>query len=228
MRKLFATVSYLLLTTCMYSQQLSQVTFPDASNLSYFSFLTDQGVFIRITEDGKLLEWGTELMSQLRPDYYAPKLQPYMGRVDYYGPESDSAFRGKVKSIGTCPLTYYGSYETDTKVGKLKTIGALILDYYSNFDNIAIKGKLRFIGNLVLEYYSSIGDESLKGKLKSVGNIAITYYSTFDDKLIKGRIKSIGSVAYTWYSSFDHGELRGGLKSGLYRQNIGGVTYILR
>jgi hypothetical protein len=227
MRKLFTAIPFLLLATCTFSQQLSQVTFSDAANLSYISFLADQVVLIRITEEGKLLEWGTELQS-LRSDYYAPRLQPYLGRVVYYGPESDSVFRGKVKSIGTCTLTYYGSYETATKVGKLKSVGSLILDYYSNFDNIAIKGKLRFVGNLVLEYYSSIDDEALRGKLKSIGNTAITYYSTSDDKLIKGKIKSIGSVVYTWYSSLDQNGLRGGLKSGLYRQNIGVITYILQ
>jgi hypothetical protein len=224
MRKFFAAVSFLFLTTCIHSQQLGQVTFTGGANLSYISFLTDQDVLIRITEDGKIIEWGIEWLSD-RYDYYAPRLQPFMGRVEYYGLESDSAFRGKVKSIGTCVLTYYGSYEMDNKVGKLKTVGTLILDYYSNFENITLKGKLRFVGNLILEYYSSFVDESFRGKLRSIGNTPITYYSSFEDKFIKGKIKSIGSVAYTWYSSFD---LRGGLKTGLYRQNIGGVTYILQ
>jgi len=227
MRKFITAIPFLLLATCLHSQQLSQVTFSNATNLSYISFLADQVVLIRITEDGKLLEWGTELQS-LRSDYYDPRLQPYMGRVDYYGPESDSAFRGKVKSIGTSTLTYYSSFETDTKVGKLKSVGSLVLDYYSNYDNIALKGKLRFVGNFTIEYYSSIEDEALRGKLKSIGNTPITWYSTFDDKLMKGKVKSIGSVVYTWYSSFDRSDLRGALKSGLYRQNIGGITYILR
>jgi hypothetical protein len=224
MRKLFTAIPFLLFITCIYSQQLSQVTFSNGANLSYISFLTDQNVLIRIAEDGKVIEWGTELLSQ-RSDYYAPKLQPYMGRVEYYGRESDSVFRGKLKSIGTCVLTYYGSYETDFKIGKLRSVGTVILDYYSNFDNADFKGKLRFAGNLILEYYSSMADEAFRGKLKSIGNTPITYYSSFDDKFIKGKIKSIGSVSYTWYSSFD---LRNGLKSGLYRQNIGSVTYILR
>ncbi len=223
MCKLFIAIPFLLLASCTYSQQLSQVTFSGGANLSYISFLVDQNVLIRITEDGKVIEWGIEWLSQ-RSDYYAPKLQPYMGKVDYYGPESDSVFRGKVKSIGTCVLTYYGHYETDPKVGKIRSVGTVALDYYTNFDNTVLKGKLRFVGNLVLEYYSSFDDEAFRGKLKSIGNTPITYYSTFD-KLIKGKIKSIGTVAYTWYSSFD---LRSGLKSGLYRQNIGGVTYILR
>jgi len=224
MEKFFTAVSFFLLTTCIYSQQLGQVTFSGGADLSYISFLTDQDVLIRITEDGKIIEWGKELLSD-RYNYYAPRLQPFMGRVEYYGPESDSVFRGKIKSIGTCVLTYYGSYEENNKVGKLKTVGTLILDYYSNFENITLKGKLRFIGNLILEYYSSFVDEAFRGKLRSIGNTPITYYSSFEDKYIKGKVKSIGSVSYTWYSSFD---LRGGLKSGLFRQNIGGVIYILQ
>jgi hypothetical protein len=226
MRKLFTAIPFLLLTTCTYSQQLSQVTFSDGANLSYLSFLVDQNVLIRISEDGKVLEWGIEWMSD-RSSYYAPKLQPYLGRMEYYSPESDSAFRGKVKNIGTCALTYYGHYETANKVGKLRSVGTLILDYYSDYDISTLKGKLRFVGNLILEHYSSTGDEAFSNKLRLIGNTPITYYSSFDDKLIRGKIKSIGSVVYTWYSSFD---LRGGggLKSGLYRQNIGGVTYILQ
>jgi len=228
MKKLFTASIFLFLVNCIYSHQSRQVTFSDAANLSYLSLVTDQGVLIRITTDGKLLEFGTELQSQRSNNYYAPKLQPYIGRVDYYGSESDSAFRSKVKSIGTCAITYYSHYEEATKAGKLKSIGTLMLDYYSNYDNAALKGKLRFLGSLILEYYSSLDDEAVRGKLKSVGNTPITYYSTFDDKLIKGKIKSIGTLAYTWYTSFDKPEFRGAMKTGSYRMNVGSVTYILR
>jgi len=224
MKKFFTAISFLLLATGTYSQQISQIYFPGGASLSYISILVDNDVLIRITEDGKILEWGMEVKS-LRSDYYAPKLQPYLGRVDYYEPESDSAYRGKIKNIGTCTLTYYGHTETNIKVGKIRSLGNLIIDYYSNFDYATRKGKLRFIGNLILDYYSPAENEAYRDKLKSIGNTPITYYSTFDDKYIKGKIKSIGSVAYTWYSSFD---LKSGLKSGLYRQNIGGITYILQ
>ena len=227
-RNLFSAIIFSALTNSSHSQQLSHVTFPDASNLSYLSIMTDQGVLIRITTNGNLLEYGTELQSIRSNNYYDPKLQPYIGRVDYYGSESDSAFRGKVKTIGTSAITYYSHYEEGTKAGKLKSIGTLILDYYSNYDNAAFRGKLRFLGSSVLEYYSSLDDEAYRGKLKSIGNTPIVYYSTFDDKLIKGKIKSIGSVAYTWYTSFDKPEFRGAMKSGSYRANIGSVTYILR
>jgi hypothetical protein len=223
-KNLITGISFLLLATSAFSQQLSQVTFSSGADLSYISFRTNEDVLIRVTPEGKVIEWGIEWLSD-RYNYYAPKLQPYMGRIDYYGPESDSVFRGKVKSIGTCAFTYYGHYETESKIGKIKSIGSLTLDYYTNFDNTNLKGKLRFVGNIMLEYYSSFDDEAFRGKLKSIGNTPVTYYSTFDDKLIKGKIKSIGSAAYIWYTSF---ELRNGMKSGSYRQNIGGVTYILQ
>ena len=223
MRKFFTAISFTLLITCAYSQQLGQVTFSGGTDLSYISFFIDQNVLIRISEDGKVMEWGHEFLSE-RSHFYSPKLQPYLGRVEYYGPESDSAFKGKVKNIGTCFLTYYGSYEKETKAGKLRSVGTIILDYYSEYDIPTLRGKLRFIGNLILEHYPTTDDEAYRGKLRSIGNTPITYYSSFDDKFIKGKVKSIGSVSYTWYSSFD---LRSGLKSGLYRQNIGGVTYIV-
>src|ERR1043166_6846465 len=74
-----------------------------------FAFLSDQGVLIRITEDGRIVEWGVEVYSN-RYNYYAPRLQPFMGRIDYYGPEADSIFRGRVRNIGTCTFTYYNAY----------------------------------------------------------------------------------------------------------------------
>ena len=227
MKKIFAVIPFLLFTVCLHTQQLNQVTFSDASTLSYFSFLVDQTVLIRIMPDGKVIEWGTEMLSE-RGNYYAPKLQPYTGRVEYFGKEADSAFAGKVKSIGTCIFTYYGHYETPERAGKLKSIGNFQLDYYNNFDNIAFRGKIKFIGSDEILYYSSVDDEAYRGKLKSIGSTMITYYSTFDDRMIKGKIKSIGSVAYNWYTSFDKPGLGGSLKSGLYRQNIGNITFILR
>lgn len=227
MRKLFTAITFCLLSVCAFSQKLSQVTISGGINFSYFSLLTDQGILMRVTNEGKLLEWGTELLSE-RGNYFDPKLQPYLGRIEYYGQEADSAFRGKVRSIGTCTFTYYSHLDEATRIGKLKSVGTLLLDYYSNFENEAYRGKLRLVGSSVIEYYSSIEDEAYRGKLKTIGNNPINWYSTFDDKLLKGKLKRVGSVPFEWYSSFDKTELRGALKSGLYRQTIGGVTYILR
>ncbi|HEX7846829.1 MAG TPA: hypothetical protein VF476_13590 [Chitinophagaceae bacterium] len=226
MRK-FLSAFLLLVTVNVNSQDLGQVTFSGGANFSHFGFLTDRDLLIRISDDGKIMEWGIEVMSN-RYNYYAPKLQPYLGRVDYYGPEADSISRGKIKSIGTCVFTYYGPYEMDYKVGKLRTVGTMILDYYSNFDNAALKGKLRFIGNLQIDYYSSFENEAYRGKLRAIGSTPITYYSSFDDKLIRGKVKSIGPVNYSWYTSLDKIGYGGGLKAGNFRQPISGVTYILQ
>jgi hypothetical protein len=228
MKKFPIVISFLFLAAGTYSQELNQVTFSGGTKLSYLSLLTDRIVLIRISEDGKILEWGLEEQSFRNNNYYAPKLQPYLGRVEYYGPEADSVSRGKVKSVGSAYITYYGNYETESKIGKIKTIGVLIFDYYSQYDSKDFRGKIRYIGNLELSYYSSFDIGSYTGNLKSIGSTAITYYSSFDDKMIRGKLKSIGPFNYSWYTSLDMPGYGGGLKSGALRQNIGSITYILQ
>ena len=225
MKKFFLLVPFLVFSTCIFSQALNHISLTGGITLSSFSFLTDQQVIIRISQDGKLLEWGTEAQP-LRYKIYPPKLQPFMGRVEYYGPGTDSAYRGKVKSIGTCLFNYYGSYEYEEKKGKIKSIGSVALDYYSNFEDKAFRGRLKFIGSALINYYNSFENEAYRGKLKSVGNTPLTYYSSFDDRIIRGKIKSIGIHNYIWYTSMDR--YRGGLKSGAPEQRINGVIYIIR
>lgn len=227
MKKIIILSSVLLASLRIYSQELAQISFSNASSLSYFSFLANEDVLIRVSVDGNIIEWGIEVQSFRSNEYYAPRLQPYMGRVEYYGQEADSVFRGKVRSIGTALITYYGAYETADKAGKIRTIGAMVFDYFDQYADKAIRGKMKFAGRLPLEYYSSFEEELQRGKLKSISNTAITYYSSFDDKLIRGKIKSIGPINYTWYTSLEIGR-GGGLKNGKYRQNIGGITYILQ
>ncbi|MBD0365243.1 MAG: hypothetical protein M3342_13375 [Bacteroidota bacterium] len=225
MKKFFTIIPILLLATVAYSQKLSQVRFENSTNLSYFSFLTDQGVLIRVSVDGKVLEWGTEVMSD-RGNYYAPKLQPFMGRVEYYGAESDTTSKGKVKSIGSSFLSYYGAYEEGSKRGKLKALGSLQFDYYSNYDEKNLQGKLKMIGTYFLEYYGQFENEAVRGKLKSIGNMPITYYSPFEDRYNAGKLKSIGTVSYAWYSEYDRA--KGALKSNNYRATVGGITFVLQ
>jgi hypothetical protein len=217
----------LFLYTGSNAQQLGQVTIAGGSDLSYYSLVADQNILIRISPEGKILEWGTELMAN-RGNYYAPKLQAYMGRVDYYGQEADSLSRGKVRSIGTCTFTYYGASENSFKAGKVRSAGSLNFDYYTAYDNAALKGKLKSIGNTTFGYYSSFDEESVRGKLKSVGSTTITYFTPFDDRLIRGLVKTIGTYSFNWYTSLDMHAARGILKNGDYRQNIAGVWYILR
>ena len=224
MKRIALLISLLFIAAGAYSQELSHVTFSGGATLSFFSFRTDQDIIIRISEDGKVLEWGTDPGPGRY--YYDPrKLQPYLGRVEYFGQEYDSVFRGKVKSIGTCKFTYYDKYETAAKMGKLKTIGRIAVDYYDNYEDAAYKGKLKFAGTVLFSYYTSFENEAFRGKLKSVNNNSITYYSTFDEKASIGKLKSIGSFEFTWYPSYDR--YRGGLKSGSVTQVLNNITYTI-
>ncbi|NOT94463.1 hypothetical protein [Ferruginibacter sp.] len=218
-------ISFFIITVgTVYSQSLTHVVISGATTLSSFCFTTGQQVIIKISPDGNILEWGIEV-DPSRNGYYRGKLDPYMGRVDYYGPESDEAFRGKVKSIGACTITYYSSSQPAVQKGKVKTIGTLQLDYYMDYDDANYRGKLKSAGSIILNYYSSYDNEVYRGKLKAVGNTSLTYYSLFDDKLNKGKIKSIGTSNYTWYNEFDRKEMQGAMKSGSVIQKVNTVTY---
>jgi hypothetical protein len=206
------------------AQELSQVTFSGGTTFSFFTFKTEQNVLIRISEEGKVLEWGTDPGPGR---YYTDtrRLLPYAGRVEYYGQEADSAFRGKVRYIGTCAFTYYSKFENNTKAGKLKTLGRTAFDYYDNFENTAFTGKIKSAGSLSVSFYSSFDNEAFRGKLKSVGSNQVSYYSAFDDKKIQGKIKSIGGFNYTWFTSYE--QYAGSLKSGSIVQPVNGITFII-
>jgi hypothetical protein len=212
---------------CTKAQDLGMVSFSGGMNLSYYTFITDGNVHIRVSPEGNVTEWGIEIQSLRSNNYYAPQLQPYLGRVEYYGKEADSVFRGKIRSVGSCSFTYYGAYEDSARIGKLKTIGRNSIDYYASYEMKELRGRLKILGSQQLSYYASYEDVAFRGKLRAVGNTSITYYSSFDDKLIKGKVKRIGPVSYQWYTSHD---LYGGgsLKSGNYRQNIAGVVYVVQ
>jgi hypothetical protein len=225
MCKILTLLCFVLFGAAVYGQKLGQVNLQHGGSLNFFSIQTDQNVLIRISSDGKVLEWGTEALSD-RGNYYAAQLQPFMGRVEYYSQESDSAFRGKIKSIGSCYITYYGAYDEVAKRGKLKSMGQLNMDYYGTYDEKSLQGKLKQLGNLSIDYYRQYENEAIRGKLKAIGSTAITYYTTFDDRFNAGKLKTVGATSYTWYSEYDRA--RGALKSNNYRQNISGILFILR
>ena len=218
----------LILTLTANAQQLSQVNFSNATTLSYFTFIIDGNLHIRISDDGRVLEWGTEQQSIRNSNYYSPQLQPYPGRLAYYGKEADPVSVGKIKTIGSAEISYYGKGELPFRIGKIRSINSQRFDYFSPTDNKALSGKIKAMGILSLDFYPSYENEGFAGKLKSVGGTAITYYSSFDDKLIKGKIKSIGSNNYTWYTSFDRPGFGGSLKSGLLRLNVNAVQYVVQ
>ena len=111
MNRITLLISFLFLSAGAFSQELTHVTFNEGSTLTFFSFRTDQRIHLRVSDEGKLLEWG---MDPGPGRYYNDprRLQPYLGRVEYYGQEYDSVLRGKIRSIGTCFFTYYEKYET--------------------------------------------------------------------------------------------------------------------
>jgi hypothetical protein len=213
--------------TSLSAQQLSQVHLAGGKNLAFISFITDQKINIRISDQGQLLEWGME-QERGRYNYDLTRLQPYMGRVDYFGPETDSAFQGKVKSIGTTWFTYYNSFEPDFKKGKIKTIGNLPLDYFTQYENKALQGKLKSAGFTLFDYYSDYENEAYRGKLKKVGSDQITYHSSFDEKYIEGKVKNIGIHNFEWGTSFDQKGMQGALKNGNTARLINGIVYIVR
>jgi hypothetical protein len=219
-------VVLLLITGKIYSQQLSQVTFNQASSFSWFSLAVNQSILIRISDDGKILEYGTEQVSNYNRNYIAPKLLPYAGAIDYYQHEPDSILNGKIKNIGSCYFTYYGSGDYPEKVGKIKTAGNLLFDYNRKYEDALTGGKIKSIGPDAITYYTSFDNEALKGKLKSVGTTSIQYYSSFDDPALKGKLKSIGSYRYEWSTVSSSGGFVTILKTGMQRQLINGITYI--
>lgn len=226
MRRLLMPLALFFIYSTGYSQTLKFVTFSSGAEFSSLSFITSQKIIIKISQDGKVLEWGNEM--EPGRFYSEPgKLQPYMGRVEYYEKQFDSMLNGKVKNIGITSITYYGSTEKSAQVGKVKSIGNVLFTYYLDQENESVRGKLKTAGIKDFNYYYSYENEAYRGKLKSIGNNQVTYYSTFDDKSIKGKLKSIGPAYFTWYTSLDRQGYQGSLKSGRQYQMIEGVTYII-
>jgi len=226
MKRSMTLLAYFLIYIAGHSQTLKFINFSGGAGFSSLSFITNQKIIIKISQDGKVIEWGNEM--EPGRFYTEPgKLQPYMGRVEYYEKQFDSMLNGKVKNIGITSITYYGSTENPALVGKVKSIGNVLFNYYLDQENESVRGKLKTAGFKDFAYYYSHENEAYRGKLKSIGNNQVTYYSTFDDKSIRGKLKSIGSATFTWYTSLDRPGYQGGLKSGRQYQMIEGVTYII-
>src|SRR4051812_14296070 len=129
MKKNYLIIVCALICFKSVAQQLSQVTFSGSTTLSSFSLITNQNVLIRVSDNGKILEYGTEEQSLYNKNYFAPKLLPWSGSVTYYEQNTDSAYKGKIKNIGACFFTYYSSHDYPEKAGKIKSAGNLSFDY---------------------------------------------------------------------------------------------------
>ena len=211
-----------------HAQVLSQVSFSNGADFLWFTISTSQNVLIRINADGNILEYGIEERALNNKNYFAQKLQPYAGRVNYYQNEHDSTLNGKIKNIATCFFTYYSSGDYPERAGKIKSAGALVFDYYRKFEDALLSGRIKKIGFNAIAYYTSFEQEEFRGKLKTVGTTLIAYYSTFDDVVLKGKLKTIGTFRCEWYIPANTRTFSGVLKSGLQRQQVNGVTYVLQ
>ena len=132
------------------SQELAQVSFSGGNSLTYLSLLTDGNVQIRISPDGKILEWGTEEQSPAWRKLLCSQVAALSRPGGLLRSEADSVSRGKVKTIGSSVVTHFSAYETAERVGKIRSVGRLFFDYYSTYDNKLFQGKIKSIGNLPL------------------------------------------------------------------------------
>lgn len=228
MKKLLFITALLLLATSSFAQKLAQIIVNNYGNSNVITFLVDETVFVNLTPDGKIIDWGVD--NPLRSKYYYPypaKLDKYMGKEEYYDSAANDGSRGKIKYIGRTAFTYYSSAENEKWTGKLKSIGALFFDYYNFYEDQAVRGNLKNAGPVQFTYYGSWDDAAYKGKLKSVGSTAFTYYSTVDDKAFRGKIKSIDRQSFVYYSSYDRKEFSGSLKTGYRILLFGGIKYFV-
>src|SRR5215212_8789783 len=133
MKQFFLLLFSLITYTTGHSQTLKFVTFSGGADFSSLAFITDQKIIIKISQDGKVLEYGYEM--EPGRFYSQPgRLQAYMGRVEHYEKQFDTILNGKVKNIGITTITYYGSFENAALVGKVKSIGNVWFDYFTDFE----------------------------------------------------------------------------------------------
>lgn len=230
MKKILFLLVINFIALASFCQQVAKITLGSAGNLEMISIAVDDGVIINLLDDGSISKFGTEPYNIRTEGYgdYTDKLEPYSGRIEYFTPNDNEAFRGKVKYIGKTPITYYASYDEESLRGKIKSIGAALVSYYQDFEDKAFKGKLKNIGSTTFSYFSSFDNEAFRGKLRTVGPTTLSYYTSYDDKLYGGKIKNIGNFSYTYYSAFDRPEYRGARKTGQPIQYINGTKFYVK
>lgn len=227
MKKFIVSFLVLFISQWAIAQQIGRVLFTKNGQLESIEMELPETVVLKLSKDGQISQWGANRYAG-RDEILREKLDPYVGRVEYYRENDNEAFRGKIRSIGTIAITYYASFDNPAFAGKIKSIGSLQFDYYTLQDNEAFKGNIKRIGNADIAWYSTFDLDDLKGKLKSIGNTSITYYSSLDDTFIHGKVKSIGGSTYQYYTSFDRKELRGLLKTGQPVRTVNGIKYLVR
>ena len=225
MKKIFLTLVASFIVAIGFGQSISKITLTGNGQVDIIAFGLDQNVQVYITKDGNISKWGFDRYIGIQENYEG-KLDPYVGRTEYYTQNEDESLRGKVKYIGRTLLTYYASYENDALKGKLKSIGSFKLDYYLSFEDAAYRGLIKTLGRHAVTWYASYENKDLRGKLKTIGPSTFTYYGSFEDKAFRGKIKSIDRFTITYYSSFE--QYSGSIKSGASILNANGIKYYLR
>ncbi len=206
------------------AQRISKVTINGAGNTEVISIGLDDAI-INISFDGKIINYGVEYFSEKIANY--SRIENYTGKLEKYAVTDDKAFQGKLKYIGRTAVTYYASYDIEALQGKIKSIGNLTFNYYMPYDEEFSKGRIKSIGSNAVTFYNGFDNEALRGKLKSIGNTNLNYYSSFDDKAFRGKIKSIGQSTFTYYASYEQ-QYAGAMKSGSYRQNVNGISFVIQ
>ncbi len=228
MKKVLFLLVLIAATKTGLAQKLSFIALSGYGSKESFYYTTSDNVSIVLSKDGNITEYGTEYPKEFY-GYYPGRLQKYMGRIDYYGPTDNEAFRGKVKYIGLTLITYYGSYDDEALKGKVKSIGNVQFDYYASFEDASYKGNIKNVGGTIFTWCSSFDDKLIKGRLKTIGNTRFDWYTSFDDKAIAGKIKSIDVYPFAYYTSFeDNYHQKGFLKSGFQTKYINGINYYVR
>ncbi len=225
MKKIFLFATALVFCITVFGQRISKITITGSGLVNDIVIGLDENVQIYISKTGQISKWGYDRYIGYQENYY-DNLDPYVGRIEYYGPNDDEILRGKVKYIGRTLVSYYPSYELESLRGKIKSIGSISMDYYQAFDDKAMAGNLKTIGGQNVSWYASFENEALRGKLKNLGSTAFIYFGSFEDKAFRGKIKSIGSFNFTWYSSFE--QYSGSMKTGSTIVNANSIKYYLR
>jgi hypothetical protein len=228
MKKILFSLAATLFLAPAFTQSINKITIADNGNVEKIAFEVETNVILNITTDGNIKDWGYDLFMSRGGENYMDRLDPYVGRVEYYSANDNEAFRGKIKSIGKTTISWYASYEGDAFKGKIKSIGSSAIQYYDNYEDKAYSGKIKSIGGNNLTWYASYNNEAYRGKLMSLGSTQFTYYSNTDDKAYQGKLKSLGGMPFTYYSSFDRQEYRGRMKTGTQIQFVNAVKYFVR
>ncbi len=227
MKKIYLFVLSTTLVLNTFSQRLSKVIISGNGSTSVFSFLLNENVVLNISQDGSIAEWGVDRYAGRPVDYIQRKLEGFGGRVDYYNEKDDSAFRGKIKFIGTTQIKYFASYDRVELIGKIKSVGPINFDYYTMLDDAMLTNKVKSIGSANINYYSSFENAAIKGKIKSYGSVSMTYYNSLDDKAFAGKIKTLGSSSFTYYGSQERTYSPGSVKLGNQIQVVNGVHFFV-